>query len=175
MPERSLFAFALPKVQMSPQVYDYFRPSEWFIVAVPEPLLGEGMARVTIREKFYIIPSPGVCYHATPFTNRESIERSGLLPGIKCNKQSRSRMFADSPYYIYASLSEEDAQDWCGRFEEEQFLIYPVQVGKARIRLFVDPASVDEINRVISGCIIDSPHVLPEFLDSPVFVERGRR
>jgi hypothetical protein len=173
--ELRLFSFAVPQSQMTSEVYDHFRPSDWFIVSVPDAFFGQGMERATIRKKCFVLPSPGVCYHATPLTNRQSIERSGLLPGFKCNKQSRGKMFADSPYYIYASLSEREAQDWCRRFAEESFLVYPVQVGKAGIRLFVDPASVDEMNKVISGYIIDSPHVPPELLDSPVLVEKGCR
>src|SRR5262245_60785773 len=111
-----LFSFAVPGSEMTPKVYDFFRPTEWFIVSVPDKFFGEGMEMATIRKKRFVEPSPRTCYHVTPVANQRSIEANGLMPGYKLNKQGRAKLFADSPYYIYASLTETDARDWCRRF-----------------------------------------------------------
>jgi len=163
-----LFSFALPGAEMTPDIYDYFRPTGWFIVSIPDRYFGEGMQRTTIRPKLFVQPSPSICYHATPKSNQESIKGSGILPGFKLNKTGHGKMFLDSPYYIYASLTEQDARDWCGRFTEEEFLIYPLQIGKAGIRLFVDSCSVDWNTGVTSGYIIDALHIPPHLLASPI-------
>ena len=77
-------------------------------------------------------------------------------------------MFADSPYYIYASLSEQDAREWCERFEEEEFLIYPVRSGVAGINLFIDPCSVDTSRQIVSGYILDTVHVPSNLLGEAI-------
>lgn len=164
--EMNYFSFALPLGEMATEVYDWFRPTPWFIAAVPDRFFGEGMARGCIRAKQFVEPLPSICFHATPVSNKSSIESQGLLLGVVLGRTGRLRMFADSPYYIFASLTEPDAREWCLRFTEEEFLVYPVQIGKAGIRLFVDPCSVSGDGEV-SGFIIDAVCVKPQFLDAP--------
>lgn len=165
--ELSPFSFPVASSELQPEVYSLLRPTNWFLVAVPDAYFGEGMLMASIRRKQFV-QAPEMCFHATPATNRDSVEDRGLLPGITLGTGGRSRMFADSPYYIYASLSEQDAREWCGRFEEDEFLIYPVRSGVAGIDLFIDPCSVDTSRQIVSGYILDTVQVPSNLLGEAI-------
>lgn len=166
----SPFSFAIASTDLPMQMYDFFRPTPWFLVAVPDPYFGEGKLRASIRRKQVVRPRPDFCFHATPTSNQRSVEQHGLLPGISLGREGRCSTFADSPYYIYASLSVRDAREWCERFEEADFLIYPIRCGAAGIDLFVDPCSVNTSTNTVSGYIIDAIHVPRSVLGTAIRV-----
>ena len=164
----SPFSFGIASSELPIQVYNLFRPTPWFLVAVPDGYWGEGMMRASIRRKQIVQSRPELCFHATPSTNQSSVEEFGLLPGIALAREGRSRMFADSPYYIYAAPSEQFAREWCERFEGDEFLIYPIHCGTAEIDLFVDPCSVNSSTGVVSGYILDTMEVPPHVLGTAI-------
>ncbi|MEQ8853599.1 hypothetical protein [Gimesia sp.] len=163
----SPYSFAVASTKLQPKVYDLLRATDWFLAAVPDNYFGEGMLRASVMRKEFV-PRPQLCFHSTPAKNQKSVEKHGLLPEISVDGEGRSKMFADSPYYIYASLSEQEARGWCERFKEEEFLIYPVHSGVAGINLFIDPCSVDTDRQIVSGYILDTIRVLPDFLGEAI-------
>src|SRR4051794_15467286 len=80
------FPFGVRSDVMTPNVYDFFRPTPWLLLSVLADYLGEGMERASILKKRHWRPNPAICYHATPLSNRARIESRGLAPGYKVGK-----------------------------------------------------------------------------------------
>ena len=151
------FRFAIHEAIMTCQVYDHFRGTSWLINAGPDPFFGQGMQLAVIRRKTYVEPAPTFCFHATEAENKESIEKTGLLPGSRIGKIPRRNAFVDSVHYIFASLELKDATTWIDRLAERgDFLIYRVRIHG--FCLIPDPCA-GEIDGRPDGYILDTDRV----------------